>query len=67
MTLLKKTFEMSTSAGKLMVEVNQFSSYFFVVVCYADLLKVDGGLQFAQKTPYVTLNLFSKNSQHFLT
>jgi hypothetical protein len=50
----KKTFEIVTSAGKLFIEVNALSKYFFVVVAYAGLLKIDGSLQVAYPTPYVS-------------
>lgn len=49
----KKLYEIGSSLGKLTVEVNAFKRYFFVVVTYSGLLKVDGSLQIAQKTPYV--------------
>ena len=46
-------YEIQTSGGKLHVEVNAFERYFFVIVAYASLLKIDGSLQVAQSTPYV--------------
>ena len=52
---IKKTFEIKNSAGKLMVEANRFNGYFFLIITYASLLKVDGALQIAYPTPYVQL------------
>lgn len=49
----KKTFEIVNQLGKLLIEVNVFAKYFFVIVTYAGLLKVDGTLQLAFPTPYV--------------
>ena len=48
-------YEIGSSAGKLHVEINAFSKYFFIIVTYASLLKVDGHMQVASSTKYVFL------------
>ena len=53
----KKLYEIGTSAGKLNVEVNAFQRYFFVIVTYASLLKMDGSVQVAHSTQFVHLLL----------
>lgn len=40
----KKMFEISNAAGKLHIEVNAFARYYFVIVTYSTLLKMDGGI-----------------------
>ena len=52
----KKLYEIGLSAGKLHVEVNAFERYFFVIVTYASLLKIDGPMQIAHSTPYVLIS-----------
>lgn len=52
-TYAKKMFEVASSAGKLHIEVNAFQRYFFVVVTYASLLRMDGPIQLVHPTPYV--------------
>ena len=58
-------YEIGTSLGKLTVEVNAFKRYFFVVVTYSALLKVDGSLQIAQKTKYVFTAINRTINQQF--
>lgn len=46
-------FEIVNSVGKLHIEVNAFERFYFVIVAYAGLLKLDGSMQVVHPTPYV--------------